>query len=96
MKIAILNGTTIDSRESLHAALAEQLAFPAYYGRNLDALYDLLGESSESVCIILRNASALQEALGGYYTALCGMLTDLSTWQPSKALTPISRSLLMR
>ena len=37
-----LDGRALDSREALHQALAALLAFPAYYGKNLDALHDIL------------------------------------------------------
>ena len=37
-----LDGRTIDSRETLHQTLFELLQLPAWYGRNLDALYDCL------------------------------------------------------
>lgn len=37
-------------REALHDVLAEAFVFPEYYGRNLDALYDLLTEVSEDTC----------------------------------------------
>ena len=37
-------------REALHDVLSEAFAFPDYYGRNLDALYDLLTEMSEDTC----------------------------------------------
>ena len=33
-----LGGRALDSREALHQALSALLAFPAYYGKNLDAL----------------------------------------------------------
>ena len=35
-----LDGRALDSREALHQALSALLAFPAYYGKNLDALPD--------------------------------------------------------
>ena len=37
-----LDGRALDSREALHQALSALLAFPAYYGKNLDALHDCL------------------------------------------------------
>ena len=41
---AILDGRTVDSRETLHQRLFELLHLPAWYGRNLDALHDCLCE----------------------------------------------------
>ena len=43
---------------SVHDTFASALSFPAYYGRNLDALYDLLA-SSPGLTLTLANASAL-------------------------------------
>lgn len=45
----------IHSKEEFHRALAETLRFPAHYGMNLDALYDCLGEISQTTHLILRN-----------------------------------------
>ena len=42
MKELLLNAETLYTREQLHNVLAKVCGFPADYGRNLDALYDLL------------------------------------------------------
>lgn len=42
MKKAIIDGATVASMGELHEALQLQLDFPDYYGRNLDALWDML------------------------------------------------------
>ena len=39
MKFAIIDGRTVTSMADVHAALAQQLAFPEWYGGNLDALH---------------------------------------------------------
>ena len=43
-----LDGRALDSREALHQALSALLAFPAYYGKNLDALHDCLTDGAFS------------------------------------------------
>lgn len=40
----ILDASRMASRRTAHQYLQEQLGFPEYYGKNLDALYDLLTE----------------------------------------------------
>ena len=50
---AILDGRTIDSRETLHQRLFELLHLPAWYGRNLDALHDELTSETEELSLVV-------------------------------------------
>ena len=50
--------------------LAEQLQFPAYYGRNLDALYDLLTERGEPLEILFTHTEQMKEQMGSYGSTL--------------------------
>ena len=65
MKVVILDGTTAPTKEALHQHLARDLAFPDWYGGNLDALFDCLTAVSEEVTLTL-DETALAEALGPY------------------------------
>ncbi len=56
----------MNTRQEAHEHLAERLGFPEYYGKNLDALYDLLTERSEETTIIVEDSEALAEAMNGY------------------------------
>ena len=60
MKQVILDGSAITTRTQFHDAVAQQLQLPEWYGRNLDALYDLLSTCPPTV-LTLTNASALKE-----------------------------------
>ena len=51
-----LDGRALDSREALHQALSALLAFPAYYGKNLDALHDCLTDLSDPVHLTVLHA----------------------------------------
>ena len=42
MKQITLDGNILADAAAVHEYLKEQLAFPEYYGKNLDALYDCL------------------------------------------------------
>ena len=44
-------------KEKIHSTLAEELAFPSYYGKNLDALYDVLTEMCEETVITVEGES---------------------------------------
>ncbi len=56
-------------RSDLHKAFADALAFPDWYGNNLDALYDQLTAVGEETVIRLRNWTEAEEAMGRY--AIC-------------------------
>ena len=56
----------IGSKEELHRVLAETLQFPAHYGKNLDALYDCLGEISRKTHLILRNWEHIAPFAAGF------------------------------
>ena len=61
-------GFTIDlagvrSAAKLHDALAAALPLPAHYGRNLDALHDVLTEFGGSWTVVFRNAGAVARGL---------------------------------
>ena len=60
-----LDGRQMDSRASTHQYIKEKLGLPAYYGGNLDALFDCLGEQT-GISIILTHQSAMANALGEY------------------------------
>ncbi|OXM16792.1 barnase inhibitor [Paenibacillus herberti] len=47
MKELLLNGKKLASMDDVHDLFARELAFPDYYGRNLDALFDCLQDYSE-------------------------------------------------
>ena len=64
MKTIFLDCRRMQEREAAHAYLAKRLHFPAYYGKNLDALYDLLtdrGTEAEKLRIVLEHAQSWEE-----------------------------------
>ncbi len=52
MKIIPLDASSFTDKEHSHEYLASELHFPAYYGRNLDALADMLSELPRDVGVI--------------------------------------------
>ena len=85
MKTCTLYGARIADMDALHTALAEGLGFPAWYGRNLDALYDLLTEPGEPATLTIYNWDALAETLGPKAAPLRRVLEDAG--QENKSLT---------
>ena len=85
MKIC-LDGRLMTDRAALHDQLAHRCAFPEYYGRNLDALYDLLTDISEPTTVELIHADAIREHLGAYGAAFLVTLSQAQENTPSLSL----------
>ena len=82
MTYIILDGAQMQDREALHDQLQDRLHLPAWYGRNLDALYDCLTDPSEDVTVLFRNSSALQDLLGAYGGKTLRVLQDAAAENP--------------
>ena len=65
----------LTSRAAAHDCFAHVFALPAFYGRNLDALYDVLTELPPCV-IVLEHTQRLYGALGPYAERLLGVFRD--------------------
>ncbi len=76
MNTIILDGAALPDREALHRRLAVALDLPVWYGQNLDALKDCLGEVREETEIVLVNPAALDAHLGEYAERLRRVLAD--------------------
>ena len=82
MKTVILDGTAITGPEDVHEAFAAVLRFPDWYGRNLDALHDLLTEPPVAVTVILRHPDLLEQKLGRRWRSLRRCLRDAAAQNP--------------
>ena len=84
----LINGKEVKSQDHLHTMLAKQLSFPSYYGKNLDALYDVLSTDLSSKTIIkFKFLSILKSKLGADYTdALIQAIMDASEENPKVIL----------
>ena len=76
MRTAVLDCASLPGRAALHRCLAQALRLPEWYGQNLDALRDCLGDLSEETVLILHHAPALDARLGDYAQRLRRCLTD--------------------
>ena len=78
----VLDASKVADRQALHRALAEGLRFPAWYGGNLDALYDCLTDISEPVELTICHGAAL----GSYAEAFRSVLEDSAAENPNLKL----------
>ena len=83
----ILNGRAMTDRPSAHIHLAERLELPAWYGRNLDALYDVLTEIGSDTELILEDPAAVVENLGKYGESLLSTMQEAAEENPHLIIT---------
>lgn len=77
-----LDGEQMQDRSKTHDHLTERLQLPDYYGRNLDALYDILSERREPMQLVVRHRETILVRLGKYGEALCRTLEDAALSNP--------------
>ncbi len=77
-KVFYIDLRSIATKEELHELLAKELPLPDYYGRNLDALYDILTECGEGWNLIFYNVSSVDQQLSDYIGRLKKMAEHAS------------------
>ena len=85
MKQICLYAEKMTDRNALHDHLAEAFSFPEWYGRNLDALYDLLNDIDSPTTIRLVGA----ERLEGYCLHLLGVIAQATAANPNLWFVPV-------
>ena len=86
MKRTELNIANIHTVKALHVYLAYRLNLPGYYGGNLDALYDVLGDIAEPTELVLCGTPASDE-MAAYLPMLMRVLEDAARENPNLKLT---------
>ena len=78
MNIMILDGSQMTSREKAYNHIAREFRLPEYFGKNLDALYDMLMDMyvNEDTLIILINFSKMKKSLDEYADKIVAVFED--------------------
>ncbi|MBE6038131.1 MAG: ribonuclease inhibitor [Anaerofustis stercorihominis] len=61
MKLRIIDCKKFTDKNSAHEEIMQAMEFPGYYGKNLDALWDMLTEITDDTLILLVNSSYAAE-----------------------------------
>jgi ribonuclease inhibitor len=78
MRRYTLNGKAIASLDDLYDQLTTQLSLPEYFGRNLDALWDVLSADVEGpVEIVWKHAGDSKKIMGKDFERVVKLLRDL-------------------
>lgn len=75
--IVYLDGSELIDRAHLHATMSEKFSLPAYYGKNLDALWDCLSMDFSERLIIIRDPFLVERQLGRYGKAFLQLFREL-------------------
>ena len=81
MTVEFINGNYIKSRDALYDRLTEKLQLPDYFGRNLDALFDVLTDPDVirgRTYLTVIDTPTLIENLGDYGERFIRTLEDAS------------------
>lgn len=66
MKKVTLDGSSINNQTELHEHLAQELMFPEWYGKDLDALHNCLTDPQLETELVLHHSGELLQTLGDY------------------------------
>ncbi len=77
MKIILLDGNEIQSISDFHEAFMSALQMDDWYGKNLDALHDVLLSEQGEVGIIAVNTDELSETLGKRWISFLRLIGDV-------------------
>ncbi len=74
----ILNGKAIHTLDDFYGEISSQLSLPSYFGRNLDALWDVLSAEVEGPTeIVWQDAQASKQAMGQDFEKVVKVLKEL-------------------
>ena len=79
MKKVTIDLRNIETPRAMHVYMAYVMNFPSYYGRNLDALYDMLTEIGEPTQMMIRRPADLPDEMKALFPRLSLVLHDAQT-----------------
>ena len=78
MSVYLLDGKDMISREEAYRVIKAAMQFPDWFGSNLDALADCLGELPKDTTICFVNTAILIENVGEYAEKILECFRDLA------------------
>lgn len=78
MKELVLDIENVCGADEFYDLLGKQIELPAYFGRNLDALHDVLTEQPETIKITLVNTDVMEAMAPKFLRKLKRMLEDVA------------------
>ena len=72
----------INCKEQFHKRVEETIPCPEHYGKNLDALYDVLTEYGEQTQIVWKHFQDFLQTMPGYAEAVKALCEDAQAENP--------------
>lgn len=73
-----IEGSKIVSEATFHMAISTAMSFPAHYGKNLDALFDVLTSDIERpVVLVWLNSALSKEKMEGGFERIVSVLRNV-------------------
>ena len=82
----VIDGAALPAAEAVHDLFARALTLPAWYGRNLDALFDCLTDCPEALTVRLLHRDRLEDRLGRRGQGLTRLLRRAAAENPRLTL----------
>lgn len=79
MKIIIFNAKKLQTKEEMHECFKKAFDFPDCYGKNLDALHDLLSEPHKKTRVFFKNLHVDDSPLNAAYEVFADVAME-SSW----------------
>jgi len=73
----VIDGEFMATKDLMYAHLNRVFSFPSHFGNNLDALWDVLNETSEPTIIEFTHVNTMRESLGTYGDKLIQLFKQL-------------------
>ena len=75
-KILTIDCRRCKTKEKAHEYLAKKKGFPPYYGKNLDALADVLASMDKNTLIKVKYSNSLEKNMGDYGKIMLKVFTE--------------------
>ncbi len=73
-----ISGKSIRSVEDFYSEVSRELNFPEHFGRNLDALWDVLtADIAGPINLIWEDSAISQQSMGYDFDKICALLKDV-------------------
>lgn len=87
---ATIGDPNIETSEQFHKQIAAALSFPHYYGKNLDALWDVLLSIERPSELVWLDSAISRKAMGGDFESIVALFRDVAQYDEERSFPAFS------